>query len=101
MATGCLFSLRCVMGELGNELELEKLSSNRDSERQVEMDLAEPELMEPVPEIVFDDLDYLFAVIIASLHSATVESLGGYKITVVISCCSRLYLVHNSVISRS
>ena len=51
------------MGELGNELELEKLSSNRDSERQVEMDLAEPELMEPVPEIVFDDLDYLFAVI--------------------------------------
>ena len=38
-----------VMGELGKELELEKLSSNLDSERQVETDLAEPELTEPVP----------------------------------------------------
>lgn len=41
--------LLAVMGELGKELELEKLSSNLDSERQVETDLAEPELTEPVP----------------------------------------------------
>ena len=39
-----------VIGEFGEELELEKLSSNLDSERQVETDLAEPELTEPVPE---------------------------------------------------
>ena len=37
-------------GLLGNEAELEKLSSNLDSERKVDMDLAEPELMDPVPE---------------------------------------------------
>ena len=37
-------------GLLGNEAELEKLSSNLDSERKVDIDLAEPELMEPVPE---------------------------------------------------
>ena len=39
-------------GELGKEAELpEKLSSNLDSDRQVEVtDLAEPELMDPVPE---------------------------------------------------
>ena len=41
--------LLAVMGELGKELELEKLSSNLDSERQVDTDLAEPELTEPVP----------------------------------------------------
>ena len=42
-----------VVGELGNEAELpEKLSSNLDSDRQVEVtDLAEPELIDPVPEI--------------------------------------------------
>ena len=41
-----------VAGELGKEAELpEKLSSNLDSDRQVEVtDLAEPELMDPVPE---------------------------------------------------
>ena len=39
-------------GELGKEAELpEKLSSNLDSDRQVEVtDLAEPELIDPVPE---------------------------------------------------
>ena len=37
------------MGELGKELELEKLSSSLDSERQVDTDLADPELTEPVP----------------------------------------------------
>lgn len=42
--------LRRVAGELGNEAELEKLSSSLDSERQVETDLAEPELIDPVPE---------------------------------------------------
>ena len=40
---------RLTVGELGNEAELEKLSSNLDSERQVEIDLAEPELIDPVP----------------------------------------------------
>ena len=42
-----------VVGELGKEAELpEKLSSNLDSDRQVEViDLAEPELIDPVPEI--------------------------------------------------
>ena len=39
-----------VIGEFGKELELEKLSSNLDSERQVETDLADPELTDPVPE---------------------------------------------------
>ena len=37
-------------GELGKEAaELEKDSSSRESDRCVETDLAEPELMEPVP----------------------------------------------------
>ena len=46
-------NFRCVVvGELGNEAELpEKLSSNLDSDRQVEVtDFAEPELIDPVPE---------------------------------------------------
>ena len=38
-------------GEAGNEAELEKLSSNLESERRVETDLADPELIDPVPEI--------------------------------------------------
>ena len=41
--------LLCVAGLFGNEAELEKLSSNLDSERKVDTDLAEPELMDPVP----------------------------------------------------
>ena len=54
--------LLAVMGELGKELELEKLSSNLDSERQVETDLAEPELTEPVPvKRELHDLDWFFS----------------------------------------
>ena len=48
-----LIYLCVVVGELGKEAELpEKLSSNLDSDRQAEViDLAEPELIDPVPEI--------------------------------------------------
>ena len=43
--------LRGTVGVLGKEaVELEKLSSSLESERQVETDLAEPELIDPVPE---------------------------------------------------
>ena len=41
------FEAEAAAGELGNEVELEKLSSS--SERCVETDFADPELTEPVP----------------------------------------------------
>ena len=43
--------LLCEAGLFGKEAELEKLSSNLDSERNVDTDLADPELMDPVPVI--------------------------------------------------
>ena len=43
--------LLCDAGLFGKEAELEKLSSNLDSERNVDTDLADPELMDPVPVI--------------------------------------------------
>ena len=57
---------------MGKELELEKLSSNLDSERQVETDLAEPELTEPVPvKRELHDLDWFFS---ACCHRSSRQS---------------------------
>jgi hypothetical protein len=49
MATGEPPFLLNVDGEFGKDAELEKLSSNRDSDRKVDTDFADPELTDPVP----------------------------------------------------
>ena len=49
--------LLCEAGLFGKEAELEKLSSNLDSERNVDTDLADPELMDPVPVMKTISLD--------------------------------------------